>query len=105
MPVENAVVRFWGWAALTSSVGLYPECMDTSDAQTGEIKEKRNNVLSVGCIAGSRCLATIQNDASQLGKALFAIVPTSRMGDFAYAKKANVGYMFGSANGNGRVAL
>ncbi|GFV99311.1 histone-lysine N-methyltransferase SETMAR [Trichonephila clavipes] len=66
----------------------------TREAQTGEIKEKRIGsywlVFFALLVGGSRCLAVIQHDASQYGKAPFAIVLTSTMGDFPYAENADI---------------
>ncbi|GFV65097.1 hypothetical protein TNCV_2304041 [Trichonephila clavipes] len=56
-------------------------------------------------LGGSRCLATVQHDASQEGKVLFTTVLTSTMGDLVYAENADRHYMYGPANGNGKAEL
>ena len=56
-------------------------------------------------VEGSRCLAVVQHNASQQGKAPFAIALTSTMGDFTRAEKADVHYIYGHKNGNGRASI
>ncbi|GFX35660.1 hypothetical protein TNCV_744531 [Trichonephila clavipes] len=56
-------------------------------------------------VGDSRCPAAIEHDISQLGEAPIAIVLASTMGDFTYTDNADMHYMYGSANGNGRAAL
>ena len=54
-------------------------------------------------VEGRRCLAIVQQDASALEKAAFAIVVTYMMGDFTYTEKEDTHYMCGPANGNGNM--
>ncbi|GFW45080.1 hypothetical protein TNCV_4513941 [Trichonephila clavipes] len=61
-------------------------------------KEKQSYQLIVLTVGGSRCLATIQHDASQKGKAPFAILLSSTMRDFTSAENADMQYMYSHAN-------
>ncbi|GFS88833.1 hypothetical protein TNCV_1000431 [Trichonephila clavipes] len=64
-------------------------------------------LLSIGFADGGdcRCPVAVQHDASQKGNAIFAAVLTFTMGDYTYAKNADILYMYDRANGNGRAAL
>ncbi|GFX37592.1 hypothetical protein TNCV_3201161 [Trichonephila clavipes] len=68
-------------------------------------KEKRSFRLAALLVGGSRCLSTVQHDASQQGKAPFPNVLTSTVGDFTCAKNADTHYMHDCSNGNGRAVL
>ncbi|GFY26153.1 hypothetical protein TNCV_354691 [Trichonephila clavipes] len=61
--------------------------------------------LSYWLVGESRCLATVQHDASQYGKVPFTIVSIVTKGDFTNTKKAHMNYLYRRANGNGRGAL
>ncbi|GFV95881.1 hypothetical protein TNCV_1729311 [Trichonephila clavipes] len=96
-PLDNKQTTLLGGAA--------HRCTCRGEAQTGEIEEKRNIVVVwLRCrYGGSRCLSAVQHDASQMGKALFAIVLRSDTG--TYAENIDMHYMNRRGNGNGRAAI
>ena len=78
------------------------------DAQTGEIKGKKEK-WSYRLLAlpteFNRCQDAVQPDVSQQDKAPFSNVMTCTMVYFMFAEKANMHYMYGRSNGNGRATL
>ena len=56
-------------------------------------------------VKDSRCLFVVQCDPYLLGELPFAVVQTSTMGDFTYAEKADMYYIYRRVNGNERAAL
>ncbi|GFT86263.1 hypothetical protein TNCV_3258031 [Trichonephila clavipes] len=56
-------------------------------------------------VGGGRCLATVQYDTSQYGKAPLTTLLTSTIREFLYDKIEDIHYMYDRANDNSTAAL